>query len=490
MKKRILIVAFIFSLISCSQKESIKESVIQQKEILSKKEINSIIKKEIENTGDFQWSKQDTHVILSALSHGNNILTIGYGSAKNDFTRSSSSENIKKHIISLVNKNEEKLSKSTNKVYSNDHINIIDIKVNKEETLLALMNDPSVRYIEPADYNFNENNQIRSSKGCDRSQKDIKEADYRIITPNAKVPWSFDKHKIPEAWEYSTGKNITIAIIDTGLSPEQKLMNESFNSGDSSERTVQKYGTFVDSWLPWSNNYDGVNDKCGHGTSMASVATAPRNNSNLPMGVAYNANLISYRAVEDVVIDDYHEKRGISEALTALANRNDVKIISMSLGYPFSIGRVKDAIRYAYRKGKMILAAGGTSTAYTTWYGVIFPASMEETVAVTGVKENIYEKCDDCHTGSKIDFTIQMQRTNGTSNNIPILSYYNDNSDYEGGSSVATATTAGIAALVWSKNPNWTREQVLQKIKKSSDFYPAKHPEFGYGNINVLKAVQ
>ena len=223
---------------------------------------------------------------------------------------------------------------------------------------------------------------------------------------------------------------------------------------------------------------------------MAAVATAPRNNDNLPMGVAYNANLISYRAVEDVVIDDYHEKRGISEALTALANRNDVKIISMSLGYPFSIGRVKDAIRYAYKKGKMILAAGGTSTAYTTWYGVIFPASMKETVAVTGVKENIYEKCDDCHTGSKIDFTIQMQRTNGTSNNIPILSYYDNNSDYEGGSSIATATTAGVAALVWSKNPGWTREQVLEKIKKSSDFYPIKHPKFGYGNINVLKAVQ
>lgn len=255
MKKQILTVACIFLLISCSQKESINEPVIQQKEILSKKEINSIIKKEIENTGDFQWSKQDTHVILSALSHGNNILTIGYGSAKNDYTKSSSSENIKKHLISLVNKKEKKLSKSTDKVYSNDDINIIEIKVNKEETLLALMNNPNVRYIEPADYNFNENNQTRSSKGCDRSQKDIKEADYRIITPKAKVPWSFDRHKIPEAWEYSTGKNITIAIIDTGLSPEQKLMNESFNSGYSSERTVQKYGTFVDSWLHWSNSY-------------------------------------------------------------------------------------------------------------------------------------------------------------------------------------------------------------------------------------------
>ena len=162
----------------------------------------------------------------------------------------------------------------------------------------------------------------------------------------------------------------------------------------------------------------------------------------------------------------------------------------MSLGSPFSIGNVSDAVKYAHSKGKMILAAGGTSTSFTTWYGVIFPASMSETVAVTGVKEGQYSKCDVCHTGSQIDFMVQMQRTNGTDNKIPVLSYYDGQANYVGGSSVATATTAGIAALVWTKHPSWSREQVLQKMKESADFYPNKHSEFGYGNIDALKAVQ
>ena len=38
----------------------------------------------------------------------------------------------------------------------------------------------------------------------------------------------------------------------------------------------------------------------------------------------------------------------------------------------FSVGRIKDAVRYAHGKGKLIFAAGGTSTSFTNFVGVIF----------------------------------------------------------------------------------------------------------------------
>ncbi|MFV0248017.1 MAG: S8 family peptidase [Tenacibaculum sp.] len=503
MKKQVLIFGILLTIFSCStneliENELIEEVIDQPKELLSKSEINKIIQESLEEKGDFKWSEQDVHTIYSALKHSNNILTIGYGSSKSNFKKSSTSLSIKDQVLTLIRNSEKIYSKTKNQIYVDENINVLDIKVNNKETLIALLNDSRIRYIEPSDYNFfTSNTQQRSDDlsellllGCGYRQANINVNDYRIVAPGAKVPWSFDAHKIPQAWNYSTGSGITVAVIDTGLSLEQKWMNQYFNDGYSSGRFVEKYGTYVDSWWYWSNNYDGVNDKCGHGTSMASVAVAPRNNDNLPLGVAYNANLVSYRAVKNVVIDDYHEKRGVSEALIALANKSDVKVISMSLGSPFRIGRVEDAVRYAYSKGKMIIAAGGTSTSLTTWFGVIFPAWMDETVAVTGVKEGTYDNCDICHTGSKIDFTIQMQRRNGTDNKIPVLSYYNGKENYIGGSSIATATTAGIASLIWSRHPNWSREQVLQKMKESADYYPNKHPEVGYGNINALKAVQ
>ena len=70
------------------------------------------------------------------------------------------------------------------------------------------------------------------------------------------------------------------------------------------------------------------------------------------------------------------------------------------------------------------------------------------------------------------------------------VGFYNGDSKYFGGSSVATATTAGIAALVWAKHPWASRAQVLQRLKESAHFYPNKNGDFGYGNIDALRAVR
>jgi len=60
---------------------------------------------------------------------------------------------------------------------------------------------------------------------------------------------------------------------------------------------------------------------------------------------------------------------------------------------------------------------------------------------------------------------------------------------YSGGSSCATATTAGVAALVWSKYPGWNRTQVLNRLKQSASIYPNRDNNFGWGAIDALQAV-
>ena len=116
---------------------------------------------------------------------------------------------------------------------------------------------------------------------------------------------------------------------------------------------------------------------------------------------------------------------------------------------------------------------------------------MSETVAVTGITDDgTYQQCDTCHDGSQIDFTIVMERDNDNSRTGTVVGFYNGDTDYVGGSSVATATTAGIAALIWSRHPGWSRSQVLNKLKQSAEFYPNRDSTKGYGNINALEAVQ
>ncbi|MBD3582973.1 S8 family peptidase [Flavobacterium selenitireducens] len=505
---KLLSVFAAFSIVSCSPEEAGTEAIspTEQKQLapLSTEQINGQIENSLRATGDFNWNQSDNHFVWSALHHSEFIVSIGFGSAPQDIQRAKSpnGKRMEMQLLDMIS-DLEGVSKREFLVFSDPVLNTMDVIVKKQSTLAALRKSKNVRYAEPGNYRFlgtrngverprdltETSSGVSSGSGCGYDATALSPADFTTVSPNARVAWTLTHHNVPQAWNHATGAGVGIGIVDTGISPQQTLLGASFNTGASSGRSIQKFGVYVDSAWPWSTATDGFNDLCGHGTSMASAAAAPRNNSGLPVGVAYNANLISYRAASNVVLEGYHEQEGVKKAFTALGNNSGVKIISMSMGHVFSVGKISDAIKFAHSKGKLIFCAAGTSTSFTTFVGVIFPASMNEVVAVTGVKEGSYAKCDVCHTGGKVEFTVAMQRAS-SGNTVPVASYYNDQSDYVGGSSVATATTAGMAALVWSKYPTWTRDQVLNRLRQSAHFYPNKNSQFGYGNINAMLAVQ
>jgi hypothetical protein len=102
----------------------------------------------------------------------------------------------------------------------------------------------------------------------------------------------------------------------------------------------------------------------------------------------------------------------------------------MSMGHIFSVGKIEDGVKYAYAKGKLIFCAGGTSTSFTNFVGVIFPASMPETQAITGVKKELPTR--------NVMFAIPevrsilLSRWKDFRKYVPVLSYYNGQADYVG----------------------------------------------------------
>jgi len=493
MKKITMASLFIFLLltISCQKNDTTElnsnqtDTALQSKP-LTGQDIADYIDQTYRLNNGFDWSMADDLVIWSAALSGQNIISVGVGEVN---TKSTATETAIDDILNQLSAIE---GKPTSEIlfYRDTKLNYIDVLVTKLESVSYLRNRTDLRYVEPSAYNYFTYATIqKSSSGCTTESDYISSTDYGTLPSGAKVPWNYYIHKIDQAWKnYSKGRGIGVGVIDTGISDYQSNLGYKFDDYYSG-RYVQKYGTYVDSYWYWSTNYDGYHDKCGHGTSTNATVGAPDNNNNTPVGVAYECNLVSYRGTADVVLDDYHERQGVSMALVALADRSDIKIISMSIGYPWSIGNVEDAVKYAYSKGKLIFAAGGTSTEYTNWYPVIFPANMSEAVAVTGVEEGTsYDECDVCHTGEEIVFTYVMERDNN--NHQPVAGYYSNTANYFGGSSVATAATAGIAALVWSRYPTWSREDVLNRMIQSADLYPYKSSDFGYGNIDALKAVR
>ncbi|CAH0999174.1 hypothetical protein LEM8419_00471 [Neolewinella maritima] len=362
---------------------------------------------------------------------------------------------------------------------------ILEIRILHPEVLAEFRQRADVRYLEPSNYTLQEV-QLRSGSGCgEAAPSAVPAADYTTVSPGAKVPWNYRYMNIEQAWERSQGEDIGVCIIDSGTYPEQNELNGTFGSG----RALTRLGVYQPSW--WSSRTDGPDDQCGHGTQMAGVATAPRNGNGSTVGVAYRSDLLAIRAASDVVINASKEKRGVRDALVIAGNSAGTQVISMSIGDVFSSGTVEDGVRYAHNRGKLILAAAGTSFSWTSWYGVIFPASMDETVAVTGIRSGTpFDRCDICHDGSKVDFAVVMQRREDDERVSLTLSRESNQPGYVSGSSAATATTAGIAALVWGTDPSQSREQVLDRMKRAANFYPSRDGDFGWGVIDADQATR
>ncbi|HMC98089.1 MAG TPA: S8 family serine peptidase, partial [Flavobacteriales bacterium] len=460
---------------------------------LTQEALDHLVIGTLEQRNDFHWEWMDLRTLWSAVQYNDHSLAIGYAPANmGDISDIINTIDIKKPewravhdaLIDLVltQLNSDGRSAITLRdilVEDDPVLPILTLRITDKNVITRLHNLRNVRYLEPLDYWPATADDERSTSGCSPSTYALNSADYSTITPNAVLPWNFNNHGIPAAWATSQGQGITIGVIDGGISASQPLLGSEFNNGDSNVgRTVSVSATFGTS----------AYTTCSHGNSMCGLATGPRNNTGATSGVAYKSNLRFIRGCEDVLLDLSTEKTAVKNALIAMGNDPAVRVISMSIGAPFASSVLEDGVNYAYGAGKMIMAAAGTSFSWTSWWGVIYPAALVKCVAVTGVKEN-GGKCASCHDGSQVDLTICMERTSNSSRNSLSLAPSGNTPSYIGGSSAATSTAAGIAAIVWSVRPTATRDQILQCLKSTAQFATSPSSSKGYGNINAGPAV-
>lgn len=490
-----------FTAVSCK-----KEEVENPSDIMSTNDINSHLYREVEKQGVYNWSTASDELLWSAGMQSDSIFAIGYqpasfvdiNSRMHDLNIESSEWiQVRDEILEFILIEEQKLNpnKTIEDLLPFGYPTVVPsmaVYLTSFEAVQKLRVMGTIRYFEPMGYELpplNANTNDRSSSGCGGSPDyGLNPLDYETIVPGIKQSWHHATSNISSAWGATTGDDVTIAIIDTGISDDQDNLNGNFNSGYSSGRTVEQISThYTGRW--WWRSLEDPHDQCGHGTEMAGLAAAPRSTDGNAVGVAYNCDLIGFRAVSDVFISSSNEKNGVKDALIIAGGRADVKVISMSLGTPFYSGTVADGIYYAYGSGKSIFSAAGTSFAWTSGFGVIFPASMSQTIAVTGVKEGETESCAVCHDGSAVDFTMIMERSADEDRHALTLARYTDQPTYVGGSSCATASVAGIAALVYSNNPGITRDEVYDRLKENASNYPVADGDHGWGVIDANAAV-
>ena len=241
-------------------------------------------------------------------------------------------------------------------------------------------------------------------------------------------------------------------------------LNKTFNGrqsvgDDAYDITDINYGN--------GNPQNRVDDE-SHGTHVAGIIAAKRNNGKGVNGVANNVAIMSVRAVPNGDEYDKDIARGIRYAVD-----NGARIINGSFGKSFSPKAqwVYDAIKYAAEKNVLFVhAAGNDGANLDDLANANFPNDQVK---------NGPEIADNVITVGALNPEYGSELVASYSNygniNVDVFApgtdiystYPNDEYEFSPGTSMAAPAVAGVAALVMSQYPSLTAAQVKQIIMKS-----------------------
>ncbi|MCC7179475.1 MAG: S8 family serine peptidase [Acidobacteria bacterium] len=276
----------------------------------------------------------------------------------------------------------------------------------------------------------------------------------------------------PQAWIHETGrKHVVVAVIDTGCDldhPDLKTNilprgSEDWDFADGADKE------------PW--------DSGSHGTHVAGTVAARRNGEGV-VGVAYGCWVMPLRVNLTSGMNQNRADAINYVAAQAMKYKSSRRyVINCSWKMSGDHAGVRNAIKNAVSKNVVVVFAAGNANQnidITPQYPAVYPEVMA--VAATDQRDR---RATFSNYGKKVDIAAPGVNIYST---VPDNTYgFND------GTSMASPHVAGVAALVWSKNPDLTNADVRTCVESSVDDIDPKNPGFGgllgKGRLNALKAI-
>jgi type VII secretion-associated serine protease mycosin len=273
--------------------------------------------------------------------------------------------------------------------------------------------------------------------------------------------WALTNIRAFDAWDITTGAGVAIAVIDTGVSSAHP---------DLQGQILPGYNAVNDS--------DRSEDDNGHGTAVSGLIAARTDNGEGIAGLCWDCAIIPIKALDSLGRgSDASLARGIRWAADSGA-----RVINLSLGGTGDNQVLREAVEYANSRGVLLVAASGNERERGN--AVVYPAAYPEVLAVGGTG-NTDQIVGFSNTGDHVDLaapsvglwtTIIGERQYGPPN----------------GTSFSSPYVAGAAGLVWTLRPDLAHTDVKCILEASADDQgtPGKDPEYGWGRLNVLRALQ
>ncbi len=311
-----------------------------------------------------------------------------------------------------------------------------------------------------------------------------------------------------QAWNYSTGTNAVVAVVDTGILPHKDLLPnilpgydmimDSFTANDGNGRDSDPTdpGDYV---LSGECGSTSNTNSSWHGTHVAGTIAAVANNAEGIAGIAYNAKILPLRVLGKCGGYNSDIADAIMWASGATVNGVPVnptpaRVINMSLGGQSACGTtLQNAINTARaNKTVVVVAAGNNNTDASTFS----PANCNGVISVAATGRN-GSKAYYSNYGATVDVaapggSMLSAQTDGivSTLNTGTKQAVADTYAFYQGTSMATPHVAGIAALMLSANPSMTPDQVESTLKSTTRAFPQTCTGCGTGIVDANAAVQ
>lgn len=277
------------------------------------------------------------------------------------------------------------------------------------------------------------------------------------------IPWGIDRIDADEAWPYSTGKEVRVGIIDTGIDIDHPDLRENIHGGINTIAPSPEY--------PDPDDYD---DDHGHGTHCAGIIGAVDNNIGV-IGVAPDCWLYGIKAF------DSSGSGYTSDCIEGIewCIEQRIQVISMSWGSYDDDDALEEVCKIAWDRGIILVAAAGNE-------GIgqpdLYPAGYETVMAIsaTDINDNVASWSN---YGSEIELAAP---------GVNILStYMGGGYALMSGTSMACPHVSGTAALVFARHPEWDNRYVRKVLQKTAEDLgpPGWDPYYGFGLVDAEKAV-
>ena len=283
--------------------------------------------------------------------------------------------------------------------------------------------------------------------------------------PEYSQQWNLRDIEVESAWKRSKGKDVTVAVIDTGVSRVRDLQQTRFVKG-----------------YDFVRDRENADDDNGHGTHVAGTIAQSTNNGYGVAGIAHEASIMPLKVLSAAgggTVSD------IAEAIRFAAD-NGADVINLSLGGAGQSHLMQEAIDYAQGKGVVIIAAAGNANQNAAGYPARYANVMGVAALTSAERKAPYSNygagVDIAAPGGGDDAGI-LQDTLDLSNGGSALQEFR-------GTSMAAPHVAGVAALLKSagvESPN-AIAAILEKSARQVTEDPLNH--YGAGRLDAGAALR